>query len=74
MPYNATEMFHVPCIPSFFEVLRKCIFEFSERISKNTNSITEACLSRQKIEVFSISLTTNHFMPIILLLLLIPLH
>ena len=64
-------------IPSFYELLHKCIFDFSERISKNTNSIIEACLSpkvyiffaiRQLMVAFSIILTINYVMPIILLL------
>ena len=45
MPYSASEMFVSRDIPSFYELLRKCIFDFSEQISKNTNSIIEACLS-----------------------------
>ena len=44
MAYSASEMFVSCGIPSFYELLRKCIFDFSERISKNTNSIIEACL------------------------------
>ena len=52
MPYSASEMFVSCGIPSFYELLRKCIFDFSERISKNTNSIIEACLST-KVYIFS---------------------
>ena len=52
MPYSASEMFVSCGIPSFYELLRKCIFDFSERISKNTNSIIEACLS-PKVYIFS---------------------
>ena len=52
MPYSASEMFVSCGIPSFYELLRKCIFDFSERIGKNTNSIIEACLS-PKVYIFS---------------------
>ena len=45
MPYIASEMFVSCGIPFFYELLRKCIFDFSERINKNINSIIEACLS-----------------------------
>ena len=45
MPYSASEMFVSCGISSFYELLRKCIFDFSERICKNINSIIEACLS-----------------------------
>ena len=45
MPYSASEMFVSCGISSFYEILRKCIFDFSERISKNTISIIEAYLS-----------------------------
>ena len=46
MPYSASEMF-VSCSNlhvSFYELLGKCIFDFSERISRSTNSIIEANL------------------------------
>ena len=43
MPYSASEMFVSCDIPPFYKLLRKCIFDFSERISRNTNSIIEAC-------------------------------
>ena len=49
MPYSASEMFVSCGIPSFYELLHKCIFDFSERISKNTNSIIEACVSPKYI-------------------------
>ena len=52
MPYSASELFVSCGIPSFYELLRKCIFDFSERIGKNTNSIIEACLS-PKVYIFS---------------------
>ena len=52
MPYIASEMFVSCGIPSFYELLRKFFFDFSERISKNTNSIIEACLS-PKVCIFS---------------------
>ena len=45
MPYSASELFVSCGIPSFYELLRKCIFDFSEQIGKNTNSIIKACLS-----------------------------
>ena len=32
-------------IPSFYGLLRKCIYNFSERISSSRNSIIKACLS-----------------------------
>ena len=51
MPYSASEMFVSYGIPSFYELLHKFIFDFSEPISKNTNSITEACLS-PKVYIF----------------------
>ena len=51
MPYSASELFVSCGVLSFYEVLRKCIFDFSERISKNTNSIIEACLS-PKVYIF----------------------
>ena len=52
MPYSASEMFVSCGIPSFYELLRKCIFDLSERIGRNTNSIIEACLS-PKVYIFS---------------------
>ena len=52
MPYSASEMFVSCGIPSFYELLRKRSFDFSERISKNTNSIIEACLS-PNVYIFS---------------------
>ena len=52
MPYSASEMFVSCGIPSFYELLCKCIFDFSERIGRNTNSIIEACLS-PKVYIFS---------------------
>ena len=52
MPYSASEMFVTYGIPSFYELLLKCIFDFFERISRNTNSIIEACLS-PKVYFFS---------------------
>ena len=81
MSYRASAMFVSCGTSSFYKLLRKCIFDFSERISKNTNFIIEACLSpkvyffsNQKIVAFSTILTTSLFMPNILLLLLIHLH
>ena len=47
MSYSASEMFVSCGIPSFYELLRRCILDFSERIStrRNINSRIEACLS-----------------------------
>ena len=42
MPYSASAMFVTHDIPSFYELLRKCIYNFSQRSS---NSIIKACLS-----------------------------
>ena len=49
MPYSASAMFVTHCIPSFCELLRTCIYSFSERISSSRNSIIKACLSPIKI-------------------------
>ena len=38
-------MFVTHGIPSFFELLRKCIDDFSQRISLSSNSIITACLA-----------------------------
>ena len=52
MPYyTVSEMFVSYGIPSFYDLLRKCIFNFSERMSRNTNSIMEACQST-KVVIF----------------------
>ena len=53
MPYSASEMFVSGSIPFFYELLRNCIFDFSEQISKSTNSIIEDCLS-PKVYIFSL--------------------
>ena len=45
MPYSASAMFVTHGIPFFYELLRKCIYNFSERISSSSNSIIKACLS-----------------------------
>ena len=45
MPYTASAMFVTHDIPSFYELFRKCIYNFSERISSSSNSIIKACLS-----------------------------
>ena len=45
MPYSASAMFVTHGIPSFYELLSKCIYNFSERISSSSNSIIKACLS-----------------------------
>ena len=39
MTYSASAMFVAHGIPSFYELLRKCIYNFSERISSSSNSI-----------------------------------
>ena len=41
----ASEMFVTHGIPSFYELLRNCIYNFSERIRISSNSIIKACLS-----------------------------
>ena len=38
-------MFVTHGIPSFFELLRKCIYNFSQRINLSFNSIIMACLA-----------------------------
>ena len=45
MPYSASAMFVTHGIPSFYELLLKCIYNFSECISSSRNSIIKACLS-----------------------------
>ena len=44
-PYSASTMFVTHGIPSFFELLRKFIYNFSQRISLSSNSIIVACLA-----------------------------
>ena len=44
-PYSASTMFVTHGIPSFFKWLRKCIFNFSQRISLSSNSIITACMT-----------------------------
>ena len=44
-PYSASEMFVTHHIPSFYELLSKCIYGFRERISHSANKIIKACLS-----------------------------
>ena len=44
-PYSASEMFVTHGIPSFFELLRKCIYSFKECIDHSSNKIIKACLS-----------------------------
>ena len=41
--YSASTMFVTHGIPSFFELLRKCIYNFSQRISLSSNSM--ACMA-----------------------------
>ena len=43
--YSASTMFVTHGIPSFFELLRKCIINFSQRISLSYNSIITACMT-----------------------------
>ena len=38
-------MFVTHGIPSFFELLHKCIYNFSQRIGLSSNSIIMACLA-----------------------------
>ena len=44
-PYSASEMFVTHNIPSFYELLRKCIYSFRESISHSGNKNLKACLS-----------------------------
>ena len=44
-PYSASEMFVTHNILSFYELLRKCIYRFRERISHSAHKIIKACLS-----------------------------
>ena len=39
MPYSASAIFVTHGIPFIYELLRKCIYNFSERISSSSNSI-----------------------------------
>ena len=43
--YSASEMFVTHNIPSFCELLRKCIYSFRKRISHSANRTIKACLS-----------------------------
>ena len=45
MPYSASAMFVTHGIPSLYELLRKCIYNFSERIRSSRNFIIKTCLS-----------------------------
>ena len=45
VPSSASAMFVTHGIPSFYELLRKCIYNFSERISRSKNFIIKAFLS-----------------------------
>ena len=45
MPKSASAMFVTHGIPSFYKLLRNCIYNFSERITSSRNSIIMACLS-----------------------------
>ena len=44
-PYSASEMFVTHGIPSFFQLLRKYIYSFKERIDHSSNKIIRTCLS-----------------------------
>ena len=44
-PHSASTMFVTHGIPSLFELQRKCIYNFSQRISLSFNSIITACLA-----------------------------
>ena len=46
MPYSASAMFVTHGIPSFYELLRKYIYNFSERISSSSNPIINPFLTR----------------------------
>ena len=43
--YSACEMFITHNIPSFYELLRKCIYSFRDGISHSANKIIRACSS-----------------------------
>ena len=43
--YSAREMFVTHGIPSFYELLCKCVYNFSQRIRSSGNAIIKACLS-----------------------------
>ena len=43
-PCSASKMFITHNIPSFYELLRKCIYSFRERITHSANNIIQACL------------------------------
>ena len=61
MPYSVSELFATHGIPSFYELLRKCIYNFSERIRSSKNSIIKACLS-PLIFIFSpIDVSGDHY-------------
>jgi len=42
-PYSASAMFVTQQLPSFFELLRQCIFRFIKRIENSTNTFVSAC-------------------------------
>ena len=44
-PYSASTMFITHGIPSSYELLRTSIYRFADRVSKNLNSITMACMT-----------------------------
>ena len=44
-PYSASAIFITHGIPSFHELLRTSIYRFTDRVSKNSNSIVMACMT-----------------------------
>ena len=45
LPYSASARFVTYGIPSFYELLRKCTYNFLEHISSSSKFINKACLS-----------------------------
>ena len=45
-PYSASTMFVAHGIPSFYELLRTSIYRFADRVSKNSNFMIMACMTR----------------------------
>ena len=82
-PYSASEMFVTHNIPSFYELLRKCIYSIRERrgISHNANTIIKACLSpivfihspirqfsNQTVEISIVFIVTYLFFSIVIMI------
>ena len=70
MPYSASAMFVTHGIPSFYVLLRKYIYNFSERISSSRNSIIKTImfvannvyfLTHKTLVAFSIILNSSQF-------------